>query len=62
MKDKGRRTKDKFMLKTIFLIFGLGVVLIYAVSAFLGWEFANSGRRSTFGIPFIYSGGYRGGK
>ena len=52
----------KVMLRTLFLIFGIGVVLIYGVSAFLGWEFANSGRRSTFGVPFIYSGGYRGGK
>ena len=50
------------MLRTLFLIFGMGVVLLYATSSFMGWEFANSGSRSIFGVPFIYSGGFRGGK
>ena len=50
------------MFRTLFLIFGIGVVLLYAVSSFMGWEFANSGSRSTFGVPFIYSSGVRGGK
>jgi len=49
------------MLKTLFLILGIGVILIYAASSWLGWEFANSGSRSRLGMPFIY-GGFRGGK
>jgi hypothetical protein len=49
------------MLKTLFLIFSGGVLLLYLASAWMGWEFASSGSRSTFGrMPFI--GGYRGGK
>lgn len=44
------------------MIFGLGVVLLYGISAFLGWELANSGSKSRLGVPFIYSGGFRGGK
>jgi len=49
------------MFRTLFLIFGIGVILIYAASSWFGWEFANSGSRSRLGVPFIY-GGYRGGK
>jgi hypothetical protein len=49
------------MLKTLFLILGIGVILIYAASSWFGWEFANSGSRSRLGVPFIY-GGFRGGK
>jgi hypothetical protein len=49
------------MLKTLFLIFGIGVILIYAASSWFGWEFANSGSRSQLGVPFIYTG-FRGGK
>jgi len=52
---------EKTMLKKLYLLFGIGVLLIYASSAWFGWEFANSGSRSRFGMPFIY-GGYRGGK
>jgi hypothetical protein len=52
---------EKFMLKTLFLIFGIGVILIYLASSWFGWEFANSGSRSRLGTPFIY-GGFRGGK
>jgi hypothetical protein len=50
------------MLKTLFLIFGLGIVLIYALSSAFGWEFANAGSRSRLGTPFFYGGGFRGGK
>jgi hypothetical protein len=50
------------MFRAIFLILGMGVVLLYATSSFLGWEFANAGSRSVVGVPFIYSGGFRGGK
>ena len=50
------------MLRAFFLIFGMGVVLLYAASSFMGWEFANAGSRSVVGVPFIYSGGIRGGK
>jgi len=49
------------MFKTLFLIFGIGVILIYAASSWFGWEVANSGSRSRLGVPFIY-GGFRGGK
>jgi hypothetical protein len=54
-------TNKKFMLKKLYLLLGIGVLLVYASSAWFGWEFANSGSRSRFGMPFIY-GGYRGGK
>jgi len=46
--------------KLLFLGFGSGVILLYLASAWLGWEFANSGRNSYFHMPFI--GGFRGGK
>ncbi len=50
------------MFRTIFLIFGIGVVLLYGVSSFMGWEFANAGSNSRVGMPFFYGGGFRGGK
>jgi hypothetical protein len=50
------------MLRTLFLIFGIGVVLLYGISSFLGWELANAGSRSRLGTPFFYGGGFRGGK
>jgi hypothetical protein len=49
------------MFKTLYLIFGIGIILLYVTSAWFGWEFANSGRNSRFGMPFIYTG-FRGGK
>lgn len=49
------------MLKTLFLIFGFGVIFTYATASWFGWEFANSGSNSRLGMPFIY-GGFRGGK
>ena len=50
------------MLRKIYYIFGIGVILAYTTSSWLGWEIFNSGKyRSTLGIPFI-SSGYRGGK
>jgi hypothetical protein len=49
------------MLKTLYLILGTGVILLYLASAWFGWEFANSGSKSYFHMPFIF-GGYRGGK
>ena len=49
------------MFKTLYLIFGTGVILLYLASSWFGWEFANSGRNSYFRMPFIY-GGFRGGK
>ena len=51
----------KIMFRTLFFIFGFGVILLYAASSWFGWEFANSGSRSRLGMPFIYSG-FRGGK
>lgn len=51
------------MWRTIFLIFGGGVLLLYLAAAWFGWEFANSGRNSYFRVPFVSGGGgYRGGK
>jgi hypothetical protein len=50
------------MWKTLFLIFGFGVILLYLIASLFGWEFANSGRNSRLGTPFFYGGGYRGGK
>jgi hypothetical protein len=47
--------------KALFLTFGGGIILFYLLSSSLGWEFANSGSRSRFGMPFIYTG-FRGGK
>lgn len=49
------------MLKKLYLILGLGVVLLYTTTAWFGWEVANSGSRSRLGVPFIYTG-FRGGK
>jgi hypothetical protein len=56
------RLAVKFMIKkALFLTFGGGIILFYLFSFSLGWEFANSGSRSRFGMPFIYTG-FRGGK
>jgi hypothetical protein len=49
------------MLKKLYLVFGMGVLVLYAASAWFGWELANSGSRSRLGVPFIYTG-FRGGK
>lgn len=50
------------MLRAIFLIFGMGVILLYLASSWFGWELASAGRNSRLGVPFIYGGGFRGGK
>lgn len=49
------------MFKAIYLIFGMGVLLLYTAAAWFGWELANAGSKSRLGVPFIYTG-YRGGK
>ena len=50
------------MFRKLYYLFGIGVILIYATSSWMGWEFANSGKnRSFLGVPFIYTG-FRGGK
>ena len=49
------------MMKALYVIFGTGVILLYLLASWFGWEFANSGRNSYFHNPFIY-GGFRGGK
>jgi nitrate reductase NapE component len=67
LKSKSKSSKKrkllhlKVMLKVIYTIFAVGVIGIYAVTTFLGWEFGSSGKNSYFRVPF-YSGGYRGGK
>ncbi|MCW5961779.1 MAG: hypothetical protein KIS76_16580 [Pyrinomonadaceae bacterium] len=49
------------MLKKLYVLFGIGVILVYATTSWFGWEIANSGRKSMLGVPFIYTG-FRGGK
>lgn len=49
------------MFKTIYMIFAVVVLVLYATAAWFGWEIANSGSKSRLGVPFIYSG-FRGGK
>lgn len=49
------------MLKKLYMLFGIGVLLLYSSAAWFGWEIANSGSNSRLGMPFIY-GGFRGGK
>lgn len=40
---------------------GIGVILMYTTSSWLGWEFWNSGKnRSFIGVPIAT--GFRGGK
>jgi len=49
------------MFKTLYFIFAVGVLVLYALSAWFGWEIANSGSHSRLGVPFFYSG-FHGGK
>lgn len=49
------------MLKKLYMLFGIGVLMLYSTASWFGWEVANSGSRSRLGIPFIYTG-FRGGK
>jgi hypothetical protein len=49
------------MLKKLYMVFGVGVLFAYSLSAWFGWELANSGSRSPLGVPFLYSG-FHGGK
>jgi len=49
------------MLKKLYLLFGIGVIVLYSSAAWFGWELANSGSKSRLGVPFIYTG-FRGGK
>jgi hypothetical protein len=57
------RTTNEIMFKKLYLAFGIGVILLYSVFTWFGWELFNSGSRSRTGSPFIWlGGGYRGGK
>ncbi|MCC6329156.1 MAG: hypothetical protein IT174_11610 [Acidobacteria bacterium] len=49
------------MFKKLYVIFAMGVVLLYSAASWFGWELANSGSKSRLGVPFIYTG-FRGGK
>jgi len=49
------------MLKKLYLVLGMGVVALYGMASWMGWELANSGSNSRLGTPFFYSG-FRGGK
>ena len=50
------------MLRKLYYLIGIGAILFYTTSSWLGWELFNSGRnRSFIGVPFV-STGYRGGK
>ena len=53
--------KYELMLKKLYAVFAVGIIGIYTVASFMGWELANDGRNSRLGLPFV-SGGYRGGK
>jgi hypothetical protein len=56
-----RLTIKKIMFRKLYVAFGIGVVLIYMTLSWFGLEFANSGTKSSLGVPFIYTG-FRGGK
>ena len=49
------------MFKTLYVILAVGVIGLYSLASWFGWELANDGRNSRLGMPFV-SGGYRGGK
>jgi hypothetical protein len=49
------------MLKKLYLAAAIGVVGLYGVASWAGWELANSGTHSRLGVPFFYSG-FHGGK
>ncbi len=49
------------MLKKLYMVFGIGVLGMYSIASWFGWELANSGSKSRLGTPFFYSG-FRGGK
>ena len=49
------------MLKKLYMVFGMGVLVLYSMAAWFGWEIANSGSNSRLGVPF-FSSGFRGGK
>jgi hypothetical protein len=49
------------MLRKLYMVFGVGVLLLYGATSWFGWELANSGSKSRMGVPFFY-GGFRGGK
>jgi hypothetical protein len=51
------------MFKKLYLIFGLGVIALYVASSLMGWELMSNGSRSSFfGSPYVWGGGFRGGK
>jgi hypothetical protein len=50
------------MFKALYVILGMGVIILYLAASWFGWEFANAGRNSYLRVPFIYGGGFRGGK
>ena len=60
--QSAKNKEQNKMLKKLYLAFGIGVIVLYSMSSFLGWEFASSGSRSLIGVPFVTSGGFRGGK
>jgi len=49
------------MLKKLYMILAMGVLGLYSMAAWFGWEIANAGSKSRLGVPFIYTG-FRGGK
>ncbi|MBX7174650.1 MAG: hypothetical protein K1X72_26985 [Pyrinomonadaceae bacterium] len=50
------------MAKFIYTMFAVGVIGLYSISTFMGWELTSSGKNSYFGRMPFFSGGYRGGK
>lgn len=59
-RDYRRKRRLKIMIRKLYVLFGIGVIGLYSIGAFSGWELANSGRNSSIGLPFF--SGYRGGK
>jgi hypothetical protein len=49
--------KGTFMLKTLYTIFGVGIVTLYSVAAMLGWELTSGSRRQL--PPDARQNGYR---
>lgn len=47
------------MLKTLYLIFGLGVILFYGATAFQGWEYGHPKREVLPADVRNSPGGYR---
>jgi hypothetical protein len=57
LRESAANGKDFQMLKTLYTIFGIGVVSLYSVAAMLGWELGGGSRRQL--PPDARQNGYR---